>query len=150
MASRAGSRSAMMPRLDRRKFLSGAGAFGLSVGATAPALAQPTNPEYTIKIAPVSVELAPGKLIQTYGYNGTVRGPVLRLQENRQVSIQIMTQISMTASTGTAFSFRPTWTAPWKKDRRWSPLTAVQSSTRSPPNQPGHAGITATMLPGKT
>jgi hypothetical protein len=76
--------------LGRRKFLTRAGAFGLSLGGTVPTLAQPTNPDYTIKIAPMSVELAPGKVIQTYGYNGTVPGPVLRLQENRQVSIRIV------------------------------------------------------------
>src|SRR6516164_2232689 len=76
--------------LGRRKFLTRAGAFGLSLGGTVPTLAQPTNPDYTIKIAPMSVELAPGKVIQTYGYNGTVPGPVLRLQENRQASIKIV------------------------------------------------------------
>jgi hypothetical protein len=38
----------------------------------------------------VSVELAPDKVINTYGYNGTVPGPVLRLKESRQVSINIV------------------------------------------------------------
>jgi hypothetical protein len=38
--------------LGRRKFLTGSGAFGLSLGGTVPTLAQPTNPDYTIKIAP--------------------------------------------------------------------------------------------------
>ena len=50
--------------LDRRKFLTGAGAFGLSLGGTVATLAQPMNPDYTIKIAPMSVELAPGKAIE--------------------------------------------------------------------------------------
>ena len=31
----------------------------------------------------------PGKVIDTFGYNGTVPGPVLRLREGRQVSIDI-------------------------------------------------------------
>jgi hypothetical protein len=31
--------------LDRRKFLTGAGAFGLSLSGTVPTLAQPTNPD---------------------------------------------------------------------------------------------------------
>jgi FtsP/CotA-like multicopper oxidase with cupredoxin domain len=35
------------------------------------------------------LELAPGKAIETYAYNGMVPGPVLRLREGRQVSIDI-------------------------------------------------------------
>ena len=35
------------------------------------------------------LELAPGKTINTFGYNGMVPGPVLRLREGRQVSIDI-------------------------------------------------------------
>ena len=35
------------------------------------------------------LELAPGKVIETFAYNGMVPGPVLRLREGRQVSIDI-------------------------------------------------------------
>ena len=35
--------------------------------------------DHTLRIAPVTLELAPGKTIRTTGYNGTVPGPVLRL-----------------------------------------------------------------------
>ena len=35
------------------------------------------------------LEFAPGKIIETFGYNGSVPGPVLRLREGRQVSIDI-------------------------------------------------------------
>ena len=38
----------------------------------------------------MSVELAPDKVIKTYGYNGAVPGPVLCLKEGRQVSINIV------------------------------------------------------------
>jgi FtsP/CotA-like multicopper oxidase with cupredoxin domain len=47
-------------------------------------------PDHTIRIAPVSLEIAPGKMIETTGYNGTVPGPVLRLQEGRPVSINVI------------------------------------------------------------
>ena len=33
--------------------------------------------------APLRLELAPGKVIDTFGYSGTVPGPVLRLREGR-------------------------------------------------------------------
>ena len=35
------------------------------------------------------LELAPGKVIETFAYNGMVPGPALRLREGRQVSIDI-------------------------------------------------------------
>ena len=48
-----------------------------------------TAPDYSLRIAPLRLELAPGKVIETFAYNGTVPGPVLRLREGRQVSIDI-------------------------------------------------------------
>ena len=38
----------------------------------------------------MSVELTPDKVIKTYSYNDMVPGPVLRLKEGRQVSINIV------------------------------------------------------------
>ncbi|MEO7205468.1 MAG: multicopper oxidase family protein [Steroidobacteraceae bacterium] len=38
----------------------------------------------------MSVELAPGRVIKTTGYNGTVPGPVLRLKENKSVTINVI------------------------------------------------------------
>jgi hypothetical protein len=91
MPSHAGSRSAMIPPLGRRQFLARAGLAGLSLAAFPTGAQSPVSEaDYTIRIAPVSVELAPGKVINTYGYNGTVPGPVLRLKEGRQVSINIV------------------------------------------------------------
>ncbi|MBV8458571.1 MAG: multicopper oxidase domain-containing protein, partial [Acetobacteraceae bacterium] len=90
MLSRAGPRSAVISSLDRRQLLAGAGAAGLSLLGTVPTLAQLADLDYTIHIAPVSVELAPGKVIQTYGFNNMVPGPVLRLREGRRVSIKII------------------------------------------------------------
>jgi FtsP/CotA-like multicopper oxidase with cupredoxin domain len=42
-----------------------------------------------LRIVPLRLELAPDKVIDTFGYNGAVPGPVLRLREGRQVSIDI-------------------------------------------------------------
>jgi FtsP/CotA-like multicopper oxidase with cupredoxin domain len=87
----AGSRFTAITPIGRRQFLVGAGASGISLTGVFPTLAQ-TAPQadFTIHIAPVLVELAPDKVIKTYGYNSTVPGPVLRLKEGRQVSINIV------------------------------------------------------------
>jgi FtsP/CotA-like multicopper oxidase with cupredoxin domain len=76
--------------LHRRNFLIGAGVTGMAVGTgLGTAYTQTTAPDYSLRIAPLRLELAPGKVIETFGYNGTVPGPVLRLREGRQVSIDI-------------------------------------------------------------
>jgi FtsP/CotA-like multicopper oxidase with cupredoxin domain len=77
--------------LDRREFLIGAGAAGVALGGgLGRAYTQTTTaPDHTLHIAPLRLELAPGKIIDTFGYNGSVPGPVLRLREGRQVNIDI-------------------------------------------------------------
>ena len=77
--------------LHRRGFLVGAGATGMALGTgLGSAYTQiAAAPDYSLRIAPLRLELAPGKVIDTFGYNGTVPGPVLRLREGRQVSIDI-------------------------------------------------------------
>jgi FtsP/CotA-like multicopper oxidase with cupredoxin domain len=68
--------------------LIGAGAAGAAVGAgLARAYSQIANaPDYTLHIAPLRLELAPGKLIDTFAYNGTVPGPLLHLREGQHVA----------------------------------------------------------------
>jgi FtsP/CotA-like multicopper oxidase with cupredoxin domain len=77
--------------MHRRNFLIGAGAAGMALGtALGRAYTQiATTPDYSLRIAPLRLELAPGKVIETFGYNGTVPGPLLRLREGSQVSIDI-------------------------------------------------------------
>lgn len=77
-----------IPPINRRSFLIGAGAAGMATGAgLGAACTQAANAaDYTLRIAPLRLELAPGKAINTFGYNGMVPGPVLRLREGRQVS----------------------------------------------------------------
>jgi FtsP/CotA-like multicopper oxidase with cupredoxin domain len=75
--------------INRRGFLIGAGA-GVAVGAVlGTAYAQTTAADYTLRIAPLRRELAPGRVIDTFAYNGKIPGPLLRLREGRQVSIDI-------------------------------------------------------------
>lgn len=77
--------------MHRRSLLIGAGAAGMVLGtAMGRAYTQiATAPDYSVRIAPFRLELAPGKVIQTFAYNDRVHGPVLRLREGRQVSIDI-------------------------------------------------------------
>jgi FtsP/CotA-like multicopper oxidase with cupredoxin domain len=77
--------------MHRRGFLIGAGAAGMTFGSgLGTAYTQIAGaPDYTLRIAPLRLELAPGRVIDTFAYNGTVPGPVLRLREGREVGIDI-------------------------------------------------------------
>ena len=79
------------PWMHRRGFLVGAGAAGMALGTTlGRAYTQIANgADYSLRIAPLRLELAPGKVIATFAYNGAVPGPVLRLREGKKVSIDI-------------------------------------------------------------
>jgi FtsP/CotA-like multicopper oxidase with cupredoxin domain len=75
--------------LSRRALLLGAGAAGFA-GGTSLAQTPAAQADYTIRIEPVSLELAPNKTIKTTGYNGTVPGPLLRLREGKPVTINVI------------------------------------------------------------
>ena len=48
-----------------------------------------THADYTIEIAPYSLEVSPGHLIQTIAYNAQVPGPFLRLKAGKSVVIDV-------------------------------------------------------------
>jgi FtsP/CotA-like multicopper oxidase with cupredoxin domain len=59
----------------------------MQMGAPQPA---PTSKaDITLRIEPVTVELAPDKIISTIGYNGTSPGPVLRMKKGKVVSVDV-------------------------------------------------------------
>jgi hypothetical protein len=74
--------------MNRRRFLIGAGAAGIAVGGAAgEAFTQITAAaDYSLRIAPMRLELAPGKIVETFAYNGTIPGPILRLRDSHQVT----------------------------------------------------------------
>ena len=78
-------------RIPRRKFMIGAAAAGMTLGsALGRAYTQiASSSDYSLRIAALRLELAPGKVIDTFAYNDRVPGLVLRLREGRQVSIDI-------------------------------------------------------------
>jgi len=80
--------------LDRRSLLKYAAMLPLLGATTRIGYAAGDPPmekaDYTLRIAPVSLELAPGKTITTTGYNGQVPGPVLRLRAGSPVTINVI------------------------------------------------------------
>jgi FtsP/CotA-like multicopper oxidase with cupredoxin domain len=46
--------------------------------------------DVTLRISPVELEIAPGKIVKTTGYNGSVPGPFLRFREGRQVTVDVV------------------------------------------------------------
>src|SRR6202044_21606 len=57
-----------------------------------PAAAQPAPAgpaDYTLRIAPVTVELAPDRILSTIGYNGTSPGPILRMKQGKPISVDV-------------------------------------------------------------
>src|SRR5437773_11548139 len=46
--------------------------------------------EFTLEIAPVTVELAPDRIVSTIGYNGTSPGPLLRMREGVPVTVEVV------------------------------------------------------------
>src|SRR5436853_37928 len=48
------------------------------------------NPDYLLRIAPVTVELDRSHILSTIGYNGAAPGPLLRLRAGRRVGIDVV------------------------------------------------------------
>ena len=91
---------------SRRKFLKAAGVmagssllrpvavFGQSAGPQAQEAGSQIDapPDYTLTIAVKPVEIAPNRILSTTTYNGQFPGPLLRLREGRQVTVDIHNQ----------------------------------------------------------
>jgi FtsP/CotA-like multicopper oxidase with cupredoxin domain len=58
--------------------------------ANSPATVTDGKADYTLRIAPVTVELDRSHILSTIGYNGTAPGPVLRMREGKQVSVDVI------------------------------------------------------------
>ncbi len=50
---------------------------------------QHTASDITLRIAPVTVELAPDRILSTIGYNGTAPGPILRMKEGQPTTVTV-------------------------------------------------------------
>lgn len=75
--------------MNRRTFIAQAGV--AVAGATLPAFNWAQNdPDVRLKIAPLELEIAPGKLVHTVAYNGRVPGPLIRWPEGKPIVIDVI------------------------------------------------------------
>src|ERR1700691_2069342 len=89
----------MRPLIQRRDFLKIAGLAAAStrLGAQMPqSFLTPAGSldvaktEFTLQIAPITVELAPNRILSTIGYNGISPGPRLRMKEGVPVTVNVV------------------------------------------------------------
>ena len=82
--------------MKRRQFLvtAGAAAAHITLGKATWLRAQQAEKlakaAFTIRIAPVTVELASGIVVKTTGYNGTAPGPLLRMREGVSTTVDVL------------------------------------------------------------
>ena len=87
--------------LNRREFLTAAATS--AVGATLASAPRFSNvaalplakPDISLRIGPASVEIAPGVVIKTIGYNGKIPGPILRAREGRRTTVEVHNDTDM-------------------------------------------------------
>ena len=60
--------------------------------ANPPADQPAASSDITLRIAPVTVELAPDRILSTIGYNGAAPGPVLRMKEGKPVTVNVINE----------------------------------------------------------
>ncbi|HTW49312.1 MAG TPA: multicopper oxidase family protein [Acidobacteriaceae bacterium] len=82
--------------MNRRDFLvdSARVLAGTSLQGRSFALAAQPQPlaDYTIRIAPIQLEIAPGKTVRTTAFNGRVPGELIRVREGQQVTIDVINE----------------------------------------------------------
>lgn len=78
-----------MPRRELVKLMASGTCLSLVPSIAARALAETTKAELTLRISPIDLEIAPGKIIKTIGYNGSAPGPFLRFREGQQVTVEV-------------------------------------------------------------
>jgi FtsP/CotA-like multicopper oxidase with cupredoxin domain len=76
----------MMTKMNRRRFLQLASAM-LATGTST--LAEPLA-DVRLEIAPLALEIAPGKVIHTVAYNGRVPGPLIRWPEGKPIIVDVV------------------------------------------------------------
>jgi FtsP/CotA-like multicopper oxidase with cupredoxin domain len=74
--------------ITRRGFLTKASA-AAAAAALGTRLQAQTPADVTLDIAPLNLEIAPGKVIPTIAYNGSVPGPLIRWPEGKPIAIQV-------------------------------------------------------------
>jgi FtsP/CotA-like multicopper oxidase with cupredoxin domain len=60
------------------------------IATTPPNALNDGKADYSLRIAPVTVDLDRSHILSTIGYNGTAPGPVLRMKEGKSVSVDVI------------------------------------------------------------
>jgi len=76
--------------ITRRDFLAqaGLGLGGAALACLTPVWAQ-SAPDVKLEIAPLALEIAPGKVVRTVAYNGQSPGPLIRWPEGKPIAIDV-------------------------------------------------------------
>src|SRR5271167_2388467 len=82
--------------MNRRTFIIHAGAAltGAALTSVAPAWAQ-AAPDVKLEIAPLLLEIAPGKIVHTVAYNGRVPGPLIRWPAGKPIAIDVLNRTTI-------------------------------------------------------
>jgi FtsP/CotA-like multicopper oxidase with cupredoxin domain len=82
--------------MNRRTFIVEASAAltGAAMASLAPAWAQ-SAPDVKLEIAPLALEIAPGKVVHTVAYNGRVPGPLVRWREGKPIVIDVLNRTAI-------------------------------------------------------
>lgn len=82
--------------VNRRDFLIRSARAVAGASLLESSFAQPVQPQspadYTIRIAPIRLEIAPGKIVRTTAFNGKVPGDLMRIREGQQVTIDVINE----------------------------------------------------------
>src|ERR1700678_4630675 len=78
--------------MNRRDFLAAAG--GAYLSSLSCQAQEAGKADFTVRIGPVDVEIAPRRVFKTIGYNGSVPGPPLRMTEGQPVTIEVLKDTS--------------------------------------------------------
>ena len=80
--------------MNRRDFLKVSSLASSGLAALGPLAldAAETKADVSLRIAPVSWEIGPGKVIKTVGYNGSVPGPIVRFKEGTPVTVDVFNE----------------------------------------------------------
>src|ERR1700691_5040661 len=77
--------------MNRRAFLTQAGVAFAGAAAVSLAPAWTDTPrDVKFEIAPLALEIAPGKVVHTVAYNGRVPGPLIRWPEGKPIVIDVL------------------------------------------------------------
>ena len=77
--------------MDRRQFLSSLSGVALATAQSPNAPASPSSKvNYSLRIAPAHIEIAPKKIVRTLAYNGSVPGPLMRMKEGEPITIEVI------------------------------------------------------------